>query len=72
MGDITWDKSKRYIITRNLGLGTIVVLTDFAFWNLHFEELQDWCKTNSASVQGMTVEFKNEKSLTLFCLRWPQ
>jgi|LakMenEpi03Aug12_release.lakeMendotaPanAssembly.Ray.scaffolds.fasta_scaffold672230_3 hypothetical protein len=72
MGDITWDKRKRYIITRNLGLGTIVVLTDIKFWNMHYEELKDWCDKNLAEIHGMTVDFPNEKTLTLFCLQWSQ
>lgn len=72
MGDITWDNSKRYIITRNLGLGVIVVLTDIKFWDTHYEELKDWCDENLAKMQGMTISFPNEKILTLFCLRWSQ
>ena len=72
MGDITWDKSKRYIITRNLGLGIMVVLTDIKFWDTHYEELKTWCNKNLAKMQGMTIEFPNEKILTLFCLQWSQ
>lgn len=48
----------------------MIVLTDVAFWNAHFEELKDWCDENDCEIQGLTVKFNNEKSLLLFVLRW--
>jgi hypothetical protein len=46
------------------------VLTDFAFWATHQDELDEWCKSNGGTVTGMTVEFEAAEQLTLFTLRW--
>jgi hypothetical protein len=48
----------------------VIVLTDIAFWAKNADELNQWCCTYGARVSGMTVEFDNEKDLSLFCLRW--
>lgn len=48
----------------------IIILTDFAFWNLNFDKLQEWCKLNNSEQQGMTVVLPNHKTLTAFCLQW--
>jgi hypothetical protein len=48
----------------------VIVLTDIAFWAKNADELNQWCQTYGARAAGMTVEFDNEKDLSLFCLRW--
>jgi len=50
--------------------GHIIVLSDIAFWNQHYDELREWCATNGSVVRGMTVDVPNKEVLTLFCLRW--
>jgi hypothetical protein len=50
--------------------GHIIVLSDIAFWNEHYDELREWCATNGSVVRGMTVDVPNKEVLTLFCLRW--
>jgi hypothetical protein len=72
MVDINWNKIQRYHITKNRGLGKIIVLTNIEFWNTHYEELKDWCDCNNAELTGMIVEFQHERDLTLFCLKWSQ
>ena len=48
----------------------VVVLTNLAFWLENADELNEWCSRYGATVAGMTVEFQNEKDLSLFALRW--
>lgn len=65
-------KGKRFVIAEfELGFGYLVVLTDIAYWNEHYEQLQDWCHINNAGkVEGMTVSFQSREELLLFTLRW--
>lgn len=48
----------------------VVVLTDIAFWAKNADALNQWCNDHGATTAGMTVEFRNEQDLSLFCLRW--
>ena len=66
-------KDQRFIIAPSVlaeGIGRLIVLTDIAFWNEHYEELKDWCDANLAETVGMTVEIPNDDTLLLFVLRW--
>jgi hypothetical protein len=48
----------------------VIVLTDVGYWVDHVDTLVDWCMTNNACTQGMTVEIDDDKTLTHFILRW--
>ena len=48
----------------------VIVLTDVGYWVDHVDTLVDWCMTNNARTQGMTVEIDDDKTLTHFILRW--
>jgi hypothetical protein len=48
----------------------LVILTDYRYWVEHERELGDWCQKNNCLFNGMTVEAKDNSSLTLFLLRW--
>lgn len=48
----------------------LVVLSDYNFWAAHYEELIKWCSENSATVEGMTVNFGSADDVMLFALRW--
>lgn len=69
MVDLNWH-NKRFVFAPGLFDRPLVVLSDIDFWNSHYQELKDWCDKNDSELVGMTVEFYNEKALTLFCLRW--
>ena len=48
----------------------IVILSDLSYWVDHHEELELWCKEYNCHAKGMTVDFPDEETYTLFCLRW--
>lgn len=48
----------------------VVILSDYNFWNDHYDELQDWVKQNNGFVQGMGLILPDAQTLTAFCLRW--
>lgn len=50
--------------------GQLIILTDFGYWTLHFEELMEWCRDNGGKVNGSTVLFQNDHEVTAFVLRW--
>lgn len=65
-------KTNKFIVpdTGDPADSLIVVLTDLTYWVKNLDELMDWCDANDSTLQGMTVEFKDERSLTAFTLRW--
>lgn len=66
-------KDQRFIIAPSVlveGTGKLIVLTNIAFWNEHYEKLKDWCDAHQSETIGMTVEVPNEETLLLFVLRW--
>lgn len=48
----------------------VVILSDFEYWNDHYNELQDWVKQNNGFIQGMGLTLPDAPTLTAFCLRW--
>lgn len=48
----------------------VVILSDFEYWNDHYDELQDWVKQNNGYIQGMGLTLPDAPTLTAFCLRW--
>lgn len=46
-----------------------VILTDWTFWDAHWEELYTWCAEHDAALVGMTISM-DSSHLTLFVLRW--
>jgi hypothetical protein len=67
-----WQDKKFIVADRylNPGPGYLVVLTDFPYWDQHFQVLLSWCEVNGGLVQGMTVRFDTTQELTAFTLRW--
>lgn len=67
-----WCKNKFIIVPRDLHneTGHLVVLTDFSFWVLHDNSLEQWCLKNNCKISGMTVVIPNDETLTLFSLAW--
>lgn len=57
-------------VSESLGQPVIVILSDIAFWNQHYDALQTWCECNNSEIQGMTVNMPNNATVTAFCLRW--
>lgn len=48
----------------------VIVLTDIGFWADNADALVDWCEANDCKTAGMTVEIADEKTLSMFILRW--
>lgn len=48
----------------------VVVLIDFMYWHSVSDDLLLWCNQNNCTMKGLTVNIPDEKSLTLFYLRW--
>jgi len=48
----------------------LAVLTDIAFWAENVEDLMEWCDDNHCEIQGMTVAIPDDRTATLFSLRW--
>ena len=69
----SWKSAGRFINVANLYVesdGIMLVLTDIAYWNEHYDELQDWCAKHGGTLTGMTLELPDEATLILFTLRW--
>lgn len=65
-------KENRFIIAPEaiVDKEKLVILTDYKYWADCTDELIEWCKSNGAVTQGMTVVFPDEETLMLFVLRW--
>ena len=66
-------KTERFIIADQTEYGydnIIIVLCDITFWDVHYDDLAQWCLDYDATLAGMTVELSNQQQLTAFCLRW--
>lgn len=68
-----WKKSKFILVDNDLTEtdNHLIILTDIKYWAEHADELVEWCNRNAgAFTQGMTVEIKDDKTLTHFILKW--
>ena len=66
-------RDQRFVIVDQVITGghTTVVLSDFAFWSTHDDDLADWLVEHPGAEQkGMTIDFADDATLALFCLRW--
>ena len=70
-------QGRRFIVAPNYLVPNIfsanhnmVILSDYTFWTLHYDELQEWCNVNGGTLEGMTVMFPDEQSLLCFLVRW--
>jgi hypothetical protein len=63
---------RRFIIPNTLVTGgeLLIVLSDIAYWNIHYNDLQVWCSQHNSIREGMTVVVPDKPTLTAFCLRW--
>ncbi len=48
----------------------VVILSDFEYWNNHYDELKTWVEQNNGFIQGMGLILPDAQTLTAFCLRW--
>lgn len=48
----------------------VVILSDFRYWNDHYDELKAWVEQNNSFIQGMGLILPDAQTLTAFCLRW--
>jgi hypothetical protein len=67
-------KNKRFIVLTGLiqdfDWRYSVLLSDYNFWADNADKLAQWCTENNCKQEGMLVNFPDEKTLSLFCLRW--
>lgn len=67
-------KRNRFIVADPFLVETtkhVIILTDINYWAEHADDLVEWCNLHEGvKTQGMTVEIDNDKTLTLFILRW--
>ena len=61
-----WVSSKRFI----LGADHSIVLSNYAYWAQHEQELDAWCRANDCVREGMVVTAATPEAKTLFLLRW--
>ena len=64
-----------YIVMNESPIRTpAVILSEYIFWANHENELREWCHLNlekgEEALRGSVLEFKDEKELVLFTLRW--
>ena len=48
----------------------VVILSDYNFWNDHYDELKAWVEQHGGDIQGMGPILPDAQTLTDFCLRW--
>ena len=68
-----WKRNRFILASKDLTETSnhLIVLTDIKYWAEHADDLVEWCEKNpKAQPQGMTVEIKDDKTLTHFILRW--
>lgn len=58
------------LVSQSLDRYCIILMGDIGYWTDNYEDLQEWCENNGASVEGMTINIPDDKTLTAFCLRW--
>jgi len=58
--------AQRFVIYQD----TMVLLTDYTFWNEHYEELKEWCNLNYIDLSGMLVNLKTVNNRDFFILKW--
>ena len=58
------------LVSQSLYRYCIIILSDFGFWADNTDALQKWCEEHGGSVEGMTVNIPDDRTLTAFCLRW--
>lgn len=71
-------KNKKFVVTKNFvyensltpQFELLVILAAVGFWATNVDDLDKWCKDNHALREGMTVLIPDQKTLTLFALRW--
>jgi hypothetical protein len=49
---------------------TSIILTDVAYWNNNFDELNRWCIINSVDIVGLSLKIYDPLVLTAFILKW--
>lgn len=52
------------------GFKHLIILLDFNYWVKHTDNLEKWCKDYGCKREGLTVSIPDDKTLTLFYLRW--
>jgi len=68
-----WKKNRYILVPSDLSESDhhLIILTDVSYWVEHSDDFLEWCNsTPGVRTQGMTVELDNDKTLTLFMLRW--
>lgn len=67
-------KNRRFIVAPNYLLENpgehVVILSDYNFWNDHYDELKAWVEQHGGDIQGMGLTLPDAHTLTAFCLRW--
>lgn len=66
-------KSSRFVVAPGFMLDPgehLVILSDFGYWNDHYDELEQWCKNHGGVIKGMGLTLPDAHTLTLFTLRW--
>lgn len=63
-------KQHRFIIPLPDLYPRVVVLTDIGYWTENYDELRAWAQIRDCEVEGMAVEFFDQRTLTEFILRW--
>jgi hypothetical protein len=67
-------KNRRFIVAPNHLVDNpgehLVILSDFSYWNDHYNELEHWIKHNGGYIEGMGLTLPDAPTLTSFCLRW--
>ena len=49
---------------------TSIILTDVAYWNNNFDELNRWCILNSVDIVGLSLKIYDPKIVMAFILKW--
>lgn len=52
------------------GFKHLVILLDFNYWVASMDALEKWCDHYECKREGLTVSIPDDKTLTLFYLRW--
>jgi hypothetical protein len=67
-----WKTSKFVLVDTRFHDGNehIILLSDFNYWAENEPVLSKWCNQNNCRIEGMTVSIPDDKTLTMFMMRW--
>jgi hypothetical protein len=60
------DIKSRFIFTTDIS----ALIADYMFYTVNADEIDQWLEDRGCERTGMVIKFKDEKTKTMFIMRW--